>query len=347
MTKCIILSSGFGLNKVLGVTFIDKFINEHKFIDKVYVVIDRKRLVEYKEKVANNVDYIYDDEIDDFGKYISYKDDLIVMKDDFVLRENINEKYMNSNYKFMDYLYIISSDENKLKFKDLELSIYEGNVYDIKQSLIKERNLKLIEMGADIQNIDFTYIDYDCYIGKNTIVYPHTYIQDKTRIGEGCTIKGNIRNSSIKNGVRIIDSYVENSIVDDRVMVGPFSYIHDDCLLKKDCVIGSYVELKKTIVGEKTKIKHQSVLLDCVIGDEVNIGAGVISANYDGDMKHISNIGNKSFIGCNSVIISPITIGNDCFIAADTTIVKDVLDNEFSISRANQVNKVRWKIKTI
>ena len=113
----------------------------------------------------------------------------------------LNEKYLKNNYRFKDCLYIISSDPNQYKFKDIDLDIYEGDAYDIKHSLIRKRNMSLIESGVELVDIDSTYIDYDCEIGKKTVIYPNTYIQEKTKIGNGCIIKGSLRNSIIKNNL--------------------------------------------------------------------------------------------------------------------------------------------------
>ena len=346
MIKCVILASDFGVKKVLGSTLIDKFILDHSFIDKFYVLIDKNKLIEYKENIVSDVCFVYYDEVEDLHKYIGVNDTIIVVKDSVVFKDKISKESLKEEYKCKDYLYVFYAKNlfSKKRFKEIKKDIYEGSFYNIKQTLIKERNKRFIDDGVDIIDINSTFIDYDCEIGEGSVIYPNTFIEDNTRICSKCTIKGNIKKSIIKDNVTIKDSYVENSIIDDGVSVGPYSYIHDDCLIKSGSIIGSYVELKKCIIGCYTKVKHQSVLLDCIIGDNVNVGAGVITANYDGEMKHISKIGNKSFIGCNSVIISPITIGKNCFVAADTTVVKDIDDNEFAISRVNQVNKVKRKL---
>ena len=348
MVKCVILSDGFGLNKVLGYTFIDKFINDHGFIDKFYVVIDKKRLMEYKEKIDSKVDYIYRKDIKDIHKYLSSDDIVIVISDKVVFKSVIDSKYIDSKmlYKYRDYLYIFPFKDlnKKKKFKEIKVEVYDENVYEIKRKIIRENNLSFINKGVDIIDIDSTYIDYGCTIKGGTIIYPNSYIKNNSKIGARCCIDGTIDGCTIKDNVTIKNSCVEHSIIDENVSVGPYCYIHEDCLIKVGSIIGSYVELKKSIIGCRCKVKHQSVLLDCIVGDDVNIGAGVITANYDGKMKHISKINDKSFVGCNSVIISPIEIGSNCFVAADTTVVKDVENNSFAISRVSQMNKVINKV---
>jgi bifunctional UDP-N-acetylglucosamine pyrophosphorylase/glucosamine-1-phosphate N-acetyltransferase len=262
-----------------------------------------------------------------------------------VLRQQIDKRYIDGDevYKCKDFLYILSAKDirKKNKIKEIKVDIYDGDAYEIKREIIRKNNISFIKEGVDIVDVDSTYIDYGCTIKEGTIIYPNSYIKNNSKIGARCSIKGIVDGCTIKDNVKIDDSRVENSIVDENVNIGPYSYVHDDCLIKVGSFIGSYVELKKTIIGCRCKVKHQSVLLDCIIGDDVNVGAGVISANYDGKMKHISSIGNSSFIGCNSVIISPIKIGDNCFVAADTTITKNIEDNYFTISRVPQVNKCR------
>lgn len=186
------------------------------------------------------------------------------------------------------------------------------------------------------------YIDDKVKIGENVLIYPNVVIEGDTFIGNDCIIYSGtfIRNSHIGNGNEIYSSQIFNSIISNENKIGPFANIREKVTIGNNNKIGSFVELKNSVIGNNNKIPHHSYVGDAKIGDGNNIGAGVILANYDGVNKHETIIGDHSFIGCNSTIIAPITIGSDSFIAADTTVTKDVPNDEFAISRIEQINKI-------
>ena len=166
--------------------------------------------------------------------------------------------------------------------------------------------------GVTIEDMNTTYIYDDVEIGVDTIIHPNTTIKSGVQIGENCDI-------------------------------GPNAYIREGCKLANKVKIGSFVEIKKAIISEGTKVPHLSYMGDCEIGTKCNIGCGTITCNYDGVNKHKTIIGDNSFIGSNVNFVAPVTVGSNVVIGAGSTITKDVPDNALGIARERQINKENWK----
>lgn len=213
------------------------------------------------------------------------------------------------------------------------------------QQLIQKKIIKKhMENGVTFLNPDNTLVDIDVEIGKDTIIYPGVILEGKTKIGQGCTIIGASRiiESNIGDDVEIVSSQIQYSSISDNVKIGPFSHIRPDCNIGPNVKIGDFVELKKTKVGDGTKIPHLSYVGDSTVGSKINIGAGVIVVNYDGYEKHPTVIEDGAFIGCNSNLIAPAHIGADSFVAAGSTITQEVPEGSLAIARGRQVNKKDW-----
>lgn len=180
---------------------------------------------------------------------------------------------------------------------------------------------------------------YDNKIKYNNI--DSLIIDEKSLFEEGIELIGHVQiiNSSIKANTVINNSIIRDSQVSFNCSIGPYSHIRDNCQIEDHVKIGNFVEIKNSKIGRKTKISHLSYLGDCLCGEEVNFGCGSITVNYDGKEKHQTIIGNKVFIGCNSNLIAPITIGDNSFIAAGSTITDSINNNAFTIARAKQVTK--------
>ena len=193
-------------------------------------------------------------------------------------------------------------------------------------------------------------------IGKNSIVNENCTFAGNVEIGDNCKILncelkdvkiGNdciIKNSQIEDGeildnAKILSSFIEQSKIDSGVQIGPFAHLRPNCVLKDNVKVGNFVELKNCTIEKGTKIPHLSYVGDCDIGKDVNIGCGVIFCNYDGKNKMHSSVKDRVFIGSNSNIIAPVNIESDSFIAAGSTITKDIDNGEFAISRVRQENK--------
>ncbi|WP_144513550.1 bifunctional UDP-N-acetylglucosamine diphosphorylase/glucosamine-1-phosphate N-acetyltransferase GlmU [Bacillus sp. FJAT-22090] len=195
--------------------------------------------------------------------------------------------------------------------------------------------------GVTIIDPQNTYISSDAVIGSDTVIQPGVMIEGKTTIGERCTIGPNshIVSSIIGSGTTIHSSVILTSEVGDHTAIGPFAHIRPQTEVGNDVKIGNFVEVKKSKVGNGSKISHLSYMGDASIGTNVNIGCGTITVNYDGKNKFITTIEDDAFVGCNSNLIAPVTIGNKAYVAAGSTITKDVPGEALAIGRARQENK--------
>ena len=196
------------------------------------------------------------------------------------------------------------------------------------ERIIRNRiNKKHMENGVTIINTATTYIDSEVEIGQDTIIYPFTYIEGKSIIGRNSIIGTScrIKDSEIGEAVNVLDhSIILESKIGARSNVGPFAHIRPGCLLETETKAGSFVELKNSTVGKGTKIPHLSYVGDAIIGQDTNIGAGTIFANYDGERKYQTLVGNKVFIGSNTTLISPVKIGDGGRTGAGSVVTRDV-----------------------
>ena len=198
--------------------------------------------------------------------------------------------------------------------------------------------------GATIIDPDHTYIDADAEIGSDTIIHPGTRISGATKIGSDCVIGPNseVNNCTIGDGTVIRQSVVCDSEIGSGVAIGPFAHIRPNSQIHDEIKIGNFVEIKKTVFGRGSKASHLSYIGDAEIGSDVNIGCGSITVNYDGKKKHLTKVEDEVFIGCNSNLVAPVTIGKGAYIAAGSTVTKDVPGNALAIARAQQINKENY-----
>jgi len=203
---------------------------------------------------------------------------------------------------------------------------------------IAERHMR---NGVSIISPQNTYISSDAIIGADTILQPGVMIEGATVIGEDCVIGQNshIINSHIGNGTTIHSSVIINSVIGTDTTVGPFAHIRPESEIGNNAKIGNFVEIKKTKLGNHSKVSHLSYIGDAKVGERVNIGCGTITVNYDGKNKFLTTIEDDSFVGCNSNLVAPVTIGKGAYVAAGSTITKDVPADALSIARARQENK--------
>lgn len=201
--------------------------------------------------------------------------------------------------------------------------------------------------GVTIIDPQQTYIDADVVVGQDTVIYPGTKLSGKTIIGEGCKIGPNsdIMDCIVGNGTEIRQSVAENSEIGAHVQVGPYAHIRPESLIADDARIGNFVEVKKSTVGKGSKASHLTYIGDAEVGAGVNLGCGTITVNYDGKHKFKTIIEDGAFIGCNSNLVAPVTIGKNAYVAAGSTITDDVPGEALSIARARQVNKENYANK--
>jgi bifunctional UDP-N-acetylglucosamine pyrophosphorylase/glucosamine-1-phosphate N-acetyltransferase len=198
--------------------------------------------------------------------------------------------------------------------------------------------------GVSLIDPEQTYIETDVVIGEDTVIYPGVFISGETQIGEDCIIGPNseIKDCVIGHQTTIRQSVTHNSLIGSKVQVGPFAHIRPDSKIEDEVKIGNFVEIKKTHFGKGSKASHLSYIGDAEVGSNVNIGCGSITVNYDGKNKYLTKIEDDVFIGCNSNLVAPVTIGKSAYIAAGSTITEDVPGEALSIARARQVNKENY-----
>lgn len=215
-------------------------------------------------------------------------------------------------------------------------------------SELKARILSDIMLsGVTIVDPASTYIDANVFIGEDSVILPNTIIEGTTAIGEDCIIGPNSRisNCKIGNNVEVANSVAVDSSIGDETHVGPFAYLRPGSMVGRKVKIGDFVEIKKAVIGDKTKISHLTYVGDAEVGKNVNIGCGVVFVNYDGKNKNRTVVGDNSFIGCNTNLVSPVVVHKDAYVAAGSTITEEVPENSLAIARERQVIKEDWVIK--
>lgn len=172
--------------------------------------------------------------------------------------------------------------------------------------------------GVSIIDPLSTYIEADVTIGSDTILQPGTYLRRGTTIGSDCVIgpQADLSNTKVADGVTISYSVLVDAKVDEQATVGPFAYVRPGTEIGPQTKIGDFVELKNAKIGKGTKIPHLSYVGDAEIGEGVNIGCGTITVNYDGAVKHKTVVQDGSFIGCNTNLVAPVTVGKNAYVAA-------------------------------
>jgi bifunctional UDP-N-acetylglucosamine pyrophosphorylase/glucosamine-1-phosphate N-acetyltransferase len=194
--------------------------------------------------------------------------------------------------------------------------------------------------GTTIVNPAQTLIEVDVEIGSDTVVAPFTSLRGTTRIGGGCEIgpQATLIDSLVGDGATIVHAYVKQAVVGDRVSVGPFAYLRPGAVLREGAKAGTFVEIKNSDIGPGSKVPHLSYIGDTDIGEATNIGAGTITANYDGYRKHRTTIGSRVKVSVDTAFIAPVSVGDDAFTAAGSVISKDVPAGALAVARARQSN---------
>lgn len=198
-----------------------------------------------------------------------------------------------------------------------------------------EINLKHLKNGVRFIDLKAAYIDENVMIGKDTIIYPGVILEGKTIIGESCILGQNTRivDSIIGNDTEIQCSVILDSQVGNNTNIGPFAYLRPNSKLGDHVKVGDFVEVKNSSIGDGSKASHLAYIGDSDVGKDVNIGCGVVFVNYDGKNKHRSVVKDGSFVGCNTNIVSPVTIEEGSYIAAGTTVTKNVPKGSLCVGR--------------
>ncbi len=198
--------------------------------------------------------------------------------------------------------------------------------------------------GVSLIDPDSTYIDVDCEIGQDTLIYPGVILEGSCRIGAGCTLYqgSRIKDSAVGDGSSVENSVLLSAKVGKNTTVGPNAYLRPGTDVGDNCRIGDFVELKNALIGNGTKISHLTYVGDAELGEDINVGCGVVFVNYDGKDKFITKVGDRAFIGCNTNLISPVNVGAGSYIAAGSTVTIDVPEDALVIARAREVVKAGW-----
>jgi len=206
----------------------------------------------------------------------------------------------------------------------------------------------LMREGVTIQLPETVLIDPDVTIGEDTVIEPCVQLLGKTKIGARCVIKtGCVVHDSVLGDEVTVEPHcvITESRLDANVIAGPFARMRPNTHVKRGAKIGNFVELKKSVVGEGSKVPHLSYMGDTKIGSKTNIGAGTITCNYDGFHKYPTIIGNKVFIGSDSALVAPLKIGDGAYVGAGSTITENVPADALGVARGRQVNKPGWASK--
>ena len=212
--------------------------------------------------------------------------------------------------------------------------------------LAKLKDLML--SGVTMVDPKTTYVDQTVEVGKDTLLYPNCHLQGRTKIGERCILEPNskVSDSIVGNDVTIrSNSVIMESNIEEGASIGPFSHLRPLSDVKAKASIGNFVEVKKSVIGKGSKANHLAFIGDSMVGEQVNIGAGTVTCNYDGIEKHQTIIGDRVFVGSNVELVAPVKVGKDSTIGAGSTVTKDVPGGALAISRTKQKNIRGWSKK--
>lgn len=201
-----------------------------------------------------------------------------------------------------------------------------------------------LKKGVVFMDWKNAYIDESVTIGEGTVIWPGAILLGNTSIGKNCVIGHNTRieNSIIEDEVEIQNSVILESRVGSHTKVGPFAYLRPNSRIGEHAKVGDFVEVKNSTLGNHSKASHLTYIGDSDVGEHVNLGCGVVFVNYDGKNKHRSVVKDGAFVGCNTNLVSPVTVGEGAYIAAGTTVTTDVPNEALSVGRAKQKNIEGW-----
>ena len=261
--------------------------------------------------------------------------------------ERVDNDNAQGEYYLPDVLEILKNDAeqvNAFRLENMEEALGVNNRVALAEATaIMRKRINDTHMINGVTLIDpsSTYIDVDVEIANDTVVEPNSYLKGQTKIGEDVLIGlgSVIIDSQLADGVEIKQSVIEESIVGKNSDVGPHSHLRKGSVLGEDVHIGNYVEVKNSTIGDLTRAGHHTYIGDAEVGKDVNIGCGVVFANYNGMTKSKTIVGDHSFVGSNSNLVAPVVIGKNSFVAAGSTITEEVEEGALGIARARQENK--------
>ncbi len=252
------------------------------------------------------------------------------LDDSFIFTDFIREH--GAAYTDRDGVYAVSSME---ELADWQSVLKRGVLYE------------LAHQGVEIWDYDNTYVEPGVSVGAGTALLPGTILRGNTTIGKNCTIGPNTYLEDVKvgDGTKVNASQLYQSTVGFDTSVGPFAYVRPGSSIGNCVKVGDFVEVKNSKIDDGTKISHLTYVGDSDVGKNVNFGCGTVTVNYDRAKKHRTTIGDNAFIGCNTNLVAPVTVGEGAYTAAGSTITDDVPAQALAVARAHQVNKKEWASK--
>ena len=250
------------------------------------------------------------------------------------------EYYLTDVVNFLDPVMAVDV-EDCLEISGINDRKQLAAAYDILQTRVKD---DWMAAGVTIIDPDSVTIEDTVTLSADVIIEPQTHLRGETIIASGCRIGPGslIENSRIGSDVTVLFSVISDSQVDSGCRIGPYAHLRGEAKIGANCRVGNFVEIKKSDIGNKTNIAHLSYLGDATLGEKVNVGAGTITANYDGVKKHQTMIGSGTKTGANSVLVAPLELGKNVTVAAGSTITKNVPDNALVIARESQRVIENW-----
>ena len=231
--------------------------------------------------------------------------------------------------------------------KDEELlSVQSSSQWSEAVSVLRRRRVdKLASKGVLFTDPDAVHIDPEVIVGRGTRIQPWVFLEGATRIGKNCLVGSfnHFTNCTIGSETTVRDHcFIQDSRIGNKVQIGPFAHLRPETEVASDVKLGNFVELKKTRVGKGSKVPHLSYLGDAEIGKFTNVGAGTITCNYDGKVKHRTVVGDGAFIGSDVQLVAPVRVGKGAYVAAGSCIVDDVPAHSLALARSRQVMRRNW-----
>lgn len=262
----------------------------------------------------------------------------------------LNNNNAQGEYYLTDVISLLAADGLQLDTLPAADPLETTGVNDCVQlaaaanELYRRKAEELMLAGVTIVNPASCCIEMEVEVGADTIIYPNCQLRGQSKIGCGCVIDSDclITDSLIGNDCTIIKSVLNQATVGDKANIGPFAYLRPGACLAEEVKVGDFAELKNAKIGRGSKIPHLSYIGDAEVGENVNIGCGTITCNYDGVNKHLTKIGNNVFVGSNSNLVAPVEVQDDAFIAAGSTITRPVKAGALAVERSPQREIANW-----
>lgn len=271
----------------------------------------------------------------------------------FEALKNLNTDNAQGEYYLTDVISILRNNRQKvgayvLQDFDESLGVNDRVALATAEKIMRRRiTQKHMINGVTFQDPETVYIDSDVTIAPDVLIEANVTLKGHTQIGSGTILTNGtyLIDAVIGSNVTITHSMIEQSHIKDGVTIGPFAHVRPDSVLEKEVHIGNFVEVKSSVIEEGTKAGHLTYIGNATVGKHVNFGAGTVIANYDGKHKCQTTIGNHVFIGSNSTLIAPVSVGDNALTAAGSTISDDVEKDALAIGRSRQVNKTGYALK--